>query len=561
MRLAGLFWPDTAEGTARNNLSQTLRRIKALASPLELISGGDLLTLSAQSNIDVRNLVGEVQKGNDSRVIEYTQELLSGYYYDDCPEFQQWLYVQREYLQNLWSSALRRLLERCLEAGDERGALGYTHRWVAREPLAEEAWRQLMRLHMEMGDRAAALAAYQRCAEVLARELDVEPMPETQLLYHQITHLATAKPTETGADARKILLALQHPPHLIAREQYWSQMEKAWNLRKPIFITGVLGVGKTRLARDFLASKGRYYAFDARPSDMSVPFATHSRSYRDMLRAFPQLQLPNWVRIELSHLLPELVPDGMAPAGEIDKLRLFQAKAAVTRMAVEAGMQHVLVDDMHFTDAASLEVGHYVYAQEWANARGMRSVICFNEESLSADGKAALTQVLGTGLAVLIRLEPFNREQLGEFLSCLEFQADEVLQEQLFWLSGGFPRYLLDILNTLELIEQDSVRRVRGIPAQVTHAVMDKRLNNLTHDALALVRICAVARLPINVASAANILATTPEGLAPLWQELQQARLFVDGDFCCPSLREEILRTLPMPLRAHYETILSKSII
>ena len=50
------------------------------------------------------------------------------------------------------------------------------------DPYREEAWRTLIRAHLERGDRAAAGRAYGRLAERLATDLGVEPSDETRQL-------------------------------------------------------------------------------------------------------------------------------------------------------------------------------------------------------------------------------------------------------------------------------------------------------------------------------------------------------------------------------------------
>jgi DNA-binding SARP family transcriptional activator len=52
----------------------------------------------------------------------------------------------------------------------------------------ERAYRFLMMAYARQGNRAAALRVFQRCSETLARELDVEPSPETIALAERLRH-------------------------------------------------------------------------------------------------------------------------------------------------------------------------------------------------------------------------------------------------------------------------------------------------------------------------------------------------------------------------------------
>jgi DNA-binding SARP family transcriptional activator len=65
-------------------------------------------------------------------------------------------------------------------------AIDPLRRLLALEPWREEMHRQLMKLLVRSGDRSAALRQFERCRQLLAEELDVEPSPDTIALYEQI---------------------------------------------------------------------------------------------------------------------------------------------------------------------------------------------------------------------------------------------------------------------------------------------------------------------------------------------------------------------------------------
>jgi DNA-binding SARP family transcriptional activator len=54
------------------------------------------------------------------------------------------------------------------------------------DPVREDAYSGLMRALASLGHKDEALAQYRHCAEVLRRELDEEPSPETVALYRSI---------------------------------------------------------------------------------------------------------------------------------------------------------------------------------------------------------------------------------------------------------------------------------------------------------------------------------------------------------------------------------------
>jgi DNA-binding SARP family transcriptional activator len=91
-------------------------------------------------------------------------------------------------------AALRALLIRgleCLSAVSESGgnsslAIQHTHDILEIEPFRETAYRQLMRLHAAMGNRAEALRVFERCRTLLREELGASPSQQTEALFLEI---------------------------------------------------------------------------------------------------------------------------------------------------------------------------------------------------------------------------------------------------------------------------------------------------------------------------------------------------------------------------------------
>ena len=61
-------------------------------------------------------------------------------------------------------------------------AIVIARRLLESDPLREEVHRDLMRVYLAAGQPASALRQYTLCESLLARELGIRPMPETQAL-------------------------------------------------------------------------------------------------------------------------------------------------------------------------------------------------------------------------------------------------------------------------------------------------------------------------------------------------------------------------------------------
>ncbi|GAB4448883.1 MAG: hypothetical protein Kow00120_19060 [Anaerolineae bacterium] len=123
----------------------------------------------------------------EEAVAYYTGDLCEGLYHD-------WCLAERERFERLLLRTLGQLMAACgaREAYDEAAALG--RRILARDPLREEIHRALMSYSYRAGNRTEAVRQYQRCRDLLRSELGVDPMPETQALYLQISAGQQAAP-------------------------------------------------------------------------------------------------------------------------------------------------------------------------------------------------------------------------------------------------------------------------------------------------------------------------------------------------------------------------------
>jgi DNA-binding SARP family transcriptional activator len=107
-----------------------------------------------------------------------------------------------------------RLLETLLAAGDHALEAGHPHtalalatRAVDLQPVAERGWLITMAAHRALGDRAAALRAYDRCRRELADGLGVQPSPGIRHLFLELLREDGAGATVDGAVAAVLAAA------------------------------------------------------------------------------------------------------------------------------------------------------------------------------------------------------------------------------------------------------------------------------------------------------------------------------------------------------------------
>jgi DNA-binding SARP family transcriptional activator len=555
-KLAGLLWPESVESTARNNLSQRLRRLRQQLND-SVIEGDELLQLSPGVSVDVTTHKEALLSGQ-SDDLDTGGELLASYDYDDCPEFSDWLYGERETLQTLEKEALEAMINSHEARGQLNRALRYAERLEKLEPLSEATYRHLMRLHYLTGDKAAALAAYRRCVAVLNEELRTEPLPETQALAREIERglLQTNQPTQR----KTIPLSLQRPPVLVGREGEWDRMEQAWEAGQTIYLTGEPGVGKTRLAQDFVASKGNGIYLPSRPGYQDVPFAAAASLARTRIAAAPEVSLPHWVRRELSRILPEFQDgdESLPLRGDEDRLRFFQAYLEMVRLT-GAGLIASISDDTQYYDQATVELGSFMMSQRTPTTGGAnqtipRYIVIYRRGELPATSQTIIDRLVSSGIATRIDLQPLDTKATTSLLVSLKLESFEdgvtpQLAETVYRRTGGNALFILETVRNL--VETDHVNDVGSAPAtSKVETIVQQRLARLSPIAQRVVQAAAILQSDFDLDLIGKVLNLEPFDLINIWEELERAQVFQGSRFSHDLLYEAVLSGISEPVKA-----------
>lgn len=208
--LATLLWPEHDRQSALADLSRILSSLRKTVGADFFLSERDRVAVNPEADVWVdvlhfqKQLEGCKSKAGldeDSHqmlagaVELYQADFLAGFSLPDCPEFDEWQLLQTEALRRDLAWALEKLVDTCEERNDLPQSIAYAQRWVRLDPLHEPAQRRLIALYGRNGQQAEAHRQYQACERLLAKELGVEPQPETKQLYDEIRKGRPAAPT------------------------------------------------------------------------------------------------------------------------------------------------------------------------------------------------------------------------------------------------------------------------------------------------------------------------------------------------------------------------------
>lgn len=553
-RLAGMLWPGSGEDTARNNMRQLLRRLR-VAIGADLVLGGDVISLSERVITDAVELEGHVFAGRHSQALALAGTLLGTLDFDDCPDFEAWLLRAREQLEGLRRRAAGAEVDTREQQGDLAGALHFAERLLVLDPLSEEAYRRLMRLHYLTGDRMAALNVFERCRKMLFEEYDAAPHPDTLALARDVERGQVRPRVPENKTARGLPLSVLRPPVLVGREREWARMEAAWESRQIILLLAEPGVGKTRLAHDFAASKGRYLVFSGRPGDVDVPYSLFVRNIREIFSERPEIPkgLEPWIRRELARVMPELSVSGeeLPPMrNEGERVRCLDAYSEVFRRCTE-GYASFITDDLQFADSASLEVGAYAHSRFHTAGTFPMIIDCCRRGELGGELFTLTRRMEAAGLLMDLFLEPLPPEAVEDLLESLALPGAVSLTREMTRYTGGNPLFITETLK--HLMESGSLERgwpERLPPPGRVRQLIQQRLERLSPLALQLTQVAALALMEFNLELAGEVLEVRPLSFSEPLRELEAAQILRGERFTHDLVLEAVRASIPTAVGA-----------
>lgn len=286
--LAALLWPELPRKLAFTNLRKALHRLQTFAPVSE---AGPLLEMNGSAlrcthPTDCNQFLEAATAGDHTRALAlWRGEFLSGFDVADNQAWAEWLEFERTRLRSLWRAAVQAALR---TAQDPVAAVELALRLHEDDRFDEDALRLALHWLARSGQKNRVQPLYLEFAAVLRRELAIEPSAGLvayvdELLNSPATQSATpnlevwsgasrAEPVAAGFvgranEVRRIASLLEQPDCRL------------------LSLTGVGGVGKTRLAQEIMRQLGGQFESGAaliQLEDIADPALLADRIARDI---------------------------------------------------------------------------------------------------------------------------------------------------------------------------------------------------------------------------------------------------------------------------------------
>ncbi len=367
--LAYVMWPDEEEEPARTKLRMTLYDLARVLPPeldgRALIVDGDSVCLRPDLNLwldveEFNRLIGDPQRTEDA-VSLYRGDLLATLY-------DEWVFPERERHRNAFLAGLLQLVSQARRQRNFAGGIARAQQILAIDPWREDVVRQVMALRCESGDRAGALAEYERFAKLLRLELNVAPMPETLTLRETIARgdVSDATPNSNPPRCHRAW-RIRLPLPFVGRQTEMGQLIETWSRVARgrgacVFLGGEPGVGKSRLVLEFahaVEESGGRVLIGATGSPEATPYESVVDALRSALPLVASLKGGMWLAC-IAELIPEIrtrvagLPQVPHIDAESERIRLFESLFRCFSGLAQPRPLLLVLEDLHWAQSGSI---------------------------------------------------------------------------------------------------------------------------------------------------------------------------------------------------------------
>jgi DNA-binding SARP family transcriptional activator len=461
--LAFLFWPNSVEKQALANFRNLLYQLRHVLPNADDFLQVDAKNLQWRTDssfssdvVDLMDLVVGTSRAElaANRIalrsaLERVADLYRGDLLPSC--YDDWILPERDRFRQMFIEKLMQLADLLEKQRDYDAAIAYVRRLLVCDPMGEGGYRWLMRLYVQSGSRAAALRTYHACVTMLQQEFGADPDPLTRKEYEQLLRavpsFASPRPAHVELKATAPLIGRQRESLVLAA----ALQAAAAGEPQLVILSGDAGVGKTRLAEEFVLGAARQGIATAIARCYAAQGELPYAPVATWLRTLPSTRTDRVWLAEVARVLPELQPGMPAPslAARIDegwqRQRLFEAMA---HMMLDARRVLVLLlDDLQWCDRDSLEWLHYLLCFD----PGARLLVLGTVRVENLTDNASLVTLMNvlrsSDQLVEIELEPLNEaatRSLGEHLTGKDLEPS--VARLLYVSSEGNPLFIVEML-------------------------------------------------------------------------------------------------------------------
>ncbi len=353
-----------------------------------------------------------------------------------------------------------------------------------------------MALRAESGDRAGALAQFERFAQTLRSELGVDPMPETMTVREAIARGDRVEDDAADEAPNPAVLARAATLPFVGRRAELERLLEAWSRVARgrgtfVFVGGEAGVGKSRLSVEFahaVEERGGRVLIGSTGSPEAMPYESVVDALRSALPLVASLK-PAMSLACVSALLPEIrarlpsLPQPPAIDAESERIRLFESVFRVFADLSAPRPLLIVLEDIQWAGAATISLLQFLL-RRISGVRVMFVVTYRDDETPRPHPLHRLRQeARAAGSAPSLSLSPLSIGDLEQLTGAIH-EIRGIPPATLLATSAGNPLFVTQLV-------EDYRKGGRAFEPETLSALVARRIEQLSPDARSAAEIAA----------------------------------------------------------------------
>jgi predicted ATPase len=341
----------------------------------------------------------------------------------------------------------------------------------------------------------------------------------------------------------------------VGRERELARLESALGERaRLVLVVGDAGIGKTRFVSEGLAraaaSGMSVISGGCLPLAEKLPLLPVADALAELSRldggALFEAALaaaPDYVRPEVARLLPRLATAELVATAPVEGWRherLFTAVAELLGGVARRSAVGLLIEDVHWADAATLDFLTYLVRVGRGDALTVVVTCRSDEVPLDAGVADWLTHVRRDAGVEEIRLGPLSRSEVAEQIAALvEASPPGELVAEVYARAEGHP-FFTEQLVAAAVSDSGRLAQPVAVPARLAELLV-ARTSRCGSDGQAVLAALAVAGRPLSEELLGEVVGLDPDMVQAALRELTVARLLATPADGAHRLRHALL--------------------
>lgn len=189
-----VFWPDADPDAIRLRFKNSIYRLRRAVGAEAVSFTGDVYKFNSEIDhrYDVKDFLDELKQAKTvvdlSEKIKHLSRAINHYHGDFLPKLDQdWVTIEREKLRQDFMKAALILMDLYLDTGKYAEAISISHRALEQDLYDEAVYRCSMVAYSALNDRPAVARQFEKCKQLLKKDLNLEPSPQTIKLFNSLT--------------------------------------------------------------------------------------------------------------------------------------------------------------------------------------------------------------------------------------------------------------------------------------------------------------------------------------------------------------------------------------